>query len=415
MRLDSIILFPLVIFFIMNYRLSPGETPYWLFGLIFLGLFLYVLLDLSLFKILEKAKVRLKYFLLALLIIASIGSAFYASIIVRRQSSPVYGVHDIVVQQEGAIRFLLHGINPYATTYFNTPLEDWHYSDKETNPALYHFVMQPFYLLFAIPFYLVSAHVLFGFFDGRIPLLFLFFVLLFFAFKTVKDHKEKHLFIILLAFNPATLGYFLEGRDDIFMYAFAFAAFYFLTKGKSLISGVSMAFAFATKQSIWPIFPLYFAYLYFKNKNLKKTLVSLIPFTVTFLIIVLPFFVWDPKAYLESTIFYLSGNAQHSYPIAGYGLGSILKDIGIIKSSNQYYPFWIWQTIVGLPLIIWLIYWQKKENTVKRLIIVYALFLFVFWYLSRYFNNSHLGYISMLLITTYFWPEEDKIKQIKKA
>lgn len=403
-KLDSILIFALLTSFIMTYRISPGNTPYWLFGIIFAGLLSYILLDFPLVSLAEKIKNKLKYMVLWFLILASIGAGFYSSIVVRHQTSPIYGVHDIIIQQESAIRFLLHGVNPYETNYFNTPLKDWHYSDTEINPALYHFVMQPFYLIFAIPFYLISSHVLFGFFDGRIPLFFLFFTLLIFASKLVKEDEKKRLFIILLAFNPATLGYLLEGRDDIFMFAFLFASLYFLQIRKNFMSSVMMAFAFAIKQSVWPIFPFYFVYLYLKNKNLKKTILDLAPFTVVFLIITLPFFFWSPSAFLTSTIFYLSGNAEHSYPIAGYGLGALLKDIGIIKSQYDYYPFWVWQFIISLPVMFWFIKWQQKGNTVKKLIIVYALFLFIFWYFSRYFNNSHLGYISMLFVTAYFWP-----------
>lgn len=405
LSLNSILLFALLIPFIMTYRISPGQTPYWLFGLIFLGLLVYVFLDLSILKLTDKFRNTSKYILLWFLIIGSIGTAYYSSIIVRHQTAPVYGVHDIVIQQESAIRFLLHGKNPYNTTYFGTPLENWHYSDTDINPALYHFVMQPFYLLFAIPFYLISAHGLFGFFDGRIPLLFLFFALLIMASRLVKEHSKKLEFIILLAFNPATLGYFLEGRDDIFMFTFLFGSLSLLYKNKNLLAGIFMAFAFVVKQSAWPIFPFYFTYLYFKNKNIKKTLFQLVPFAVTFGIIVLPFVFWNAKAYFDSTIFYLSGNTPHSYPIAGYGFGALLKEFGFVKNAHAYYPFWIWQAVIGVPFLTWLIFWQKKENTVKKLIIVYVLFLFVFWYFSRYLNNSHLGYLSMVFITAYFWPK----------
>ena len=45
-KLDTILLFALLIPFIMNYRISPGTTPYWLFGLIFFGLLSYISLDL---------------------------------------------------------------------------------------------------------------------------------------------------------------------------------------------------------------------------------------------------------------------------------------------------------------------------------------------------------------------------------
>ncbi len=397
-------IFALLIPFVMTYRLSPGSTPFWLFGLIFLSLLLYAVVDLL--NLRQKTVILIKYILLTCLLISSIGTASYSAIIVRHQTAPTYNIHDIILQQESAIRFLLHGKNPYAATYFGTPLESWHYSDTEVNPALYHFVMQPLYLLFAIPFYLILAHGV-GFFDGRIPLLFLFIALLIMAFSLVKDKQKRLEFIILLAFNPATLGYLLEGRDDIFMFTFLFAALFLFHKNRYFLGGVLMALAFAVKQSVWPIFPFYFAYLYFKNRDLKKTIIQLVPFAVTFLAIVLPFILWDPKAFFDSTIFYLSGNVVHSYPVSGYGLGMLLAQVGIIKDVHASFPFWLFQIFIGVPLAAILITWQKKNNNIPRLIISYGVFLFVFWYLSRYFNNSHLGYLSMVFITAYFWPSNE--------
>ena len=402
-RFDSILLFAFVVPFIMTYRIGPNETPYWLFGLIFLGLLSYITLDIT--KFAENVVFRFKQIILWFLIFVVLGSAVSSAIVVRHRTHPVYMVHDIIIQQEAAIYFLLHGRNPYNTNYFDTPLAQWHYSDKETNPALYHFVMEPFYLLFAIPFYLTSNR-LFGFFDGRIPLFFLFFTMLFMAWKLVKDKTKRLLFLILLAFNPAMLGYTLEGRSDIFMFAFLFLGLYLLHKKKYLIAGLPIALAFAVKQSAWPILPFYFAFVYFKSRNLSKTLKNFIPFVVTFSVITLPFFFWNTKAFLDSTLFYLSGNIDHGYPISGYGIGMILTQMGIIKDANQYYPFVIWQVIVGIPLAVILIKNLKNNLSVSRLILIYGIFLFVFWYFSRYLNNSHLGYLSMVFITAYFWPDE---------
>lgn len=401
--MDSVLLFALVIPFIMTYRLSPGPTPFWLFGLIFLGLFFYLVLDLL--KLSLKRFFFLKQITLWVLIIAVLGSAFYAAIIVRHQTAPVYNIHDITLQLESAIQFFLQGQNPYSVTYFGTPLEQWHYSTTEINPALYHFVMQPFYLLFALPFYFVDIS-FFGFFDGRAPLIFLFFSLLVLAAKLVKNQKQKLLFLILLAFNPAILGYTLEGRSDIYMFSFFFAGLYFLQKERFFLAGLPFGLAFAVKQSAWPFFPFYLGFLYFKTKSFKKTLKLILPFFMTFGIITLPFLLWDSKAFLDSTILYLSGSVSHSYPISGYGLGALLGEIGVIGDKFTSYPFWLWQTIIGLPLMVVLFRWQKKQNTVSRLIIVYGIFLFVFWYLSRYFNNSHLGFLSMVFITAYFWPND---------
>lgn len=403
-KLDSILLFALVIPFIMTYRISPNDTPFWLFGLIFLGLLSYLILDLLHLK--ENIYFLLKNTILWSLIIGVIGSAFLSAIIVRHKTAPTYMVHDIILQQEAAIRFFLDGKNPYAVTYFGTPLEQWNYSPTEINPALYHFVMQPFYLLFALPFYVLSNS-MFGFFDGRIPLLFLFFTLSVFTAILVKDKDKKLLFLTIFAFNPSILGYTLEGRSDIFAFTFLFIGLFLLHGKKYLIAGIPIGLAFAIKQSVWPILPFYLAFIYFKNKNILKTLLDLAPFAITFIAIILPFLLWDQKAFLDSTIFYLSGSAFYSYPISGYGLGMLLNKIGVIKDLHQYYPFILWQAIIGIPLMAGLIFYLKKSSSVGRLLLVYGIFLFIFWYLSRYFNNSHLGYLSLIFIAAYFWPKNN--------
>jgi len=402
--LNSILLFCLVIPFIMNYRLSWLETPFWLFGLIFLALLANISIDLLDFK--EALYFKLKTIILWVVIVLSLGSGFLSAIIVRHETSPTYMIHDIILQQESAIRFLIHGKNPYTTSYFGTPLEKWNYSPNEINPALYHFVMEPLYVIFSIPFYFVSTK-LFGFFDGRIPLLFLFLVLLFFAAKVPKENKNKLLFPMLLAFNPAYISYLMEGRSDIFMFTFLFAGFYFLYQKKNVLSGILFALSFAVKQSAWPLFPFYVAYLALKLKNVKKVIFALIPFAVTFAIFTGPFFLWGPHSFIESTVSYLSGTASHSYPISGYGLGMLLFQLGFIKDVHMYYPFIIWQIVLGIPLLLVLLKYLKKNTNIQTLIICYGIFLFVYWYISRYFNNSHLGYLSMVFLSAYFWPTEN--------
>lgn len=408
--LDAILLFALSIPFVMKYRISPGETPYWLFGLIFFLLFIYFFLKKS----------RIKTAFIWAIIILTIGNAYFSSIIVRRASAPEFGVHDIVLQLESAIQFFLQGKNPYAVSYFGTPLEKWHYGENVVNPALYHFVMPPFYLLFSLPFYFLSIS-LFGFFDGRLPLIFGFLGGLGILSNWIGNSEKRNLALILFAFNPATVDYFLEGRSDFFMLFFLLASLYLLSmrihaggkadsRGYGLIaSGLLMGLAFSVKQSAWPILPFYLAYLWFKGKWdwLLKAGVTLF---LTIVIFNLPFLVWDYKAFLNSIIFYLAGSLPTSYPVSGYGFGMVLHELGFIKDLQGYYPFWFWQVIIGLPLMVLLVKWMRKENTVKRLLLSYGVFLFVFWYFARYLNNSHLGYISSVFLVGYFvdsWSHSD--------
>lgn len=402
-KLDSILLFILVVPFIMTYRLSPGETPYWLFGLIFLLVLLNIVVDII--DLSKKRYIIIKRCILIITIVLVIGSAFIASIIVRHQTVPIYGVHDILLQQESAIRFLLHGKNPYAVTYFGTPLEQWNFAPHEVNPALYHFVMEPFYILFAIPFYLISTRTI-GFFDGRIPLLFLLTVSILVGFLLPKDEEKKRLFATLLAFNPAMLPYTLEGRSDIFMFGFFALSLFALQRKKHIIASVFLALAFAVKQSIWFIFPFYVFYLLLKLKDKAHIIKSITFFAIVFSLITVPFFIWDSKAFIDSTISYLSGTTSHSYPVSGYGFGKLLNSTGVIKDTHAYYPFYIWQIVFALPVLGFLLYLFKKKPSVSKMVLFYGIFLFVYWYFSRYFNNSHVAYLTLVFTTAYFSSDE---------
>ena len=413
--LSSVLILMLTVPLMMAYRLSPGQTPFGLFGLVFGLILVNLILDLISLRPLTYR--RLKDFLLWAIILLTIGSAYFSSILVRHKTAPGYMIHDIILQQEAAVRFLLNGVNPYATDYFGTHLEGWHYSDTAVNPALYHLVMMPGYLLLALPFRLFFVP-LFGFWDGRQPLFFLFLVMLLAVWKLLKEKpEERRQLLSLLAFNPATLGYFIEGRSDIFMFAFLVWGFYWLEKNRLSLAGVTLAVAFAVKQSAWPVFPFYLAYLWHQGsrrgkmvRQIKELGKKLLPFAVTFGTMVLPFAFWDTGAFWQSTVGYLSGKAEHSYPVSGYGWGMVLKQWGLVKDATAYYPFWIWQLIFGLPLLLFLLKWLSKRVIVSRLITCYGIFTFVFWYFSRYFNNSHLGYLSMVFLTAFFWPAPKNAK-----
>ncbi|MDP3998138.1 MAG: glycosyltransferase 87 family protein [bacterium] len=410
--LSSVLLFALIVPPITKYWLWPGEMDYPLYGIIFSGILIYLLLDLKLKVISLKEKIyQLKLFTLLLLLILSLGSLMATSIITRHQRAPILNVHDIVVQVESATRYLIQGKNPYAENYFGTPLEEWEYRElgnKVTNPALYHFVMPPFYLLLHVPFYFASK-IYPHYFDARVVLLFLLVVTIFLTIKLLGPGEERLLFIMFLALNPANLNYFVEGRSDFFVFAFLFLSWFLLTKKKIALSGVALALAFGSKQSAWPIIPLFLAYVFFEKKEeIVSVIKALLPGILTTLVIFAPFIAWNFRAFGESAFLYLSGGVANSYPVSGYGFGMLLYQFGIIKDIHAAYPFFIWQFAIGLPLLIFLIHGQRKKNTVQKLIFSYGLFLFVFWYFSRYFNNNHLAYLSMIFISAYFWPTDQK-------
>ncbi len=397
--LSSILLFALIIPLITKYTLSPDGDPQILYAVLFLGLLIYFLLDI-------KKLFHFKLPLLLFLLTFSLGSVMFASIVSRHQRAPIFNVHDIILQVEAGTQYLLNGKNPYAETYFGTPLEEFEYREmgvKAINPAIYHFVMPPFYLIFHTPLYLASR-IYPHYFDARLALILLLILIVFLSIRLIGPGENQLLFITILTLNPANLSYFIEGRSDFFVFAFLFLSWFLLTKKKLSLAGIALALAIGSKQSSWPIIPFFLAYIVYEKKGLSSFIKALIPGFAVLLAIFLPFILWNFRAFWESTFLYLSGGLEYSYPISGYSFGMVLYQFGFIKDIHASYPFLIWQLLIGLPLLIVLLRWQRRENTVQRLILSYGIFLFVFWYFSRYFNNNHLAYISMILTSAFFWP-----------
>jgi hypothetical protein len=399
---DSLLLFALSIPVVMKYRILPVDgTPYWLFGLLFFLLSLHCLISFYP-ELLGKYKKHLQSvklgFIVATLII-TVGGATMTAMFDRAKTAPVYGVHDIILQQEAAMRYLIVGKNPYKETYFGTPVESFHYAElgrDAVNPALYHFVMPPWYLLFPFVFYYTGIPV-FGFFDGRMASLFTMGMLLLFLWYWFRDKGVSRLAIVITALSPSVVEYFVEGRSDVFALSWLVGALLFLSYKKYAASSAVFALALLSKQTIWFMAPFYLAALWITTSARPRVFVTAIAIMAGIgIALTAPFLLWDARAFIESVILYLSGGTATSYPVSGYGLGMVLFDAGVITDIHAYYPFIYWQIAFAVPLFIVLLRWYRGKPVESRMIVSYAVFLTVYWYMSRYFNNSHLGYLSMV-------------------
>lgn len=400
--LDAILLFVLSVPIVMKYRVLPVTgTPYWLFGILFLLLIINLIVSLYPTIISSQKSIKqLKSVITWVVLIIVVGGTTITAIIDRSKTAPIYGVHDIILQQEQAMRYLLEGKNPYNETYFGTPLEQWNYAEMgkpAQNPALYHFVMTPWYLLFPYIFYFITVPAV-GFFDGRIPLLFTLFGLLFVLSRWYKNSQIRLLAMIMVALSPGAIDFFVEGRSDTFVLFWLVWSFYLLEKRRLLSSSVLFGLALVSKQTAWIAVPFYLAYAYRQSRVSTHIFMKLcLTALFTAAVVSAPFLLWDAKAFMDSVVWYLSGNTANSYPVSGYGLGMILVAAGIIRNIHDYYPFVVWQTIIGIPVLYIILRWYAVKPGMSRLLLGYGLFLAIIWYFSRYFNNSHITYIGSIL------------------
>lgn len=402
--IDSLLLFALSIPIVMQYRILPVVgTPYWLFCILFFILGLHVIVSCfpDILGKYQKYLNAIKLLLLGVTICITLVGSTMTAMFDRARTAPSYNVHDIILQQESAMRYLIVGKNPYKETYFGTQVESFHYAElgkDAVNPALYHFVMPPWYLLFPFIFYYPSIHTV-GFFDGRMALLFTMGMLLVFLWYWFRNKAVARIAIIFSALSPSVVNYFVEGRSDVFALAWLMGSLLFLGRKRYVLSSIFLALSLLSKQTTWFIMPFYILYLWkqtAKNRNLFWT--SAFVCVVVGVLFVAPFLMWDGKAFIDSVVLYLTGNAATSYPVSGYGLSMVLYDAGIIKDIHAFYPFMYWQIAIALPLLIFLLRWLWNKPSEAKLMMSYAIFLCVYWYLSRYFNNSHLGYLSMLFV-----------------
>jgi hypothetical protein len=416
--LDFIIIFVFGFMFLMSW----DQTAIWNF-IIFFGLCLgYFCLDQKINgaenEIITEKLYRWKKFLLFMIIGFVLATTMVMHIIWRAED-PNLPVHDNLQQMEPAVEFLLQGKNPYVEDYFKTEMARSAYimttqGQVFLNPALYHVIKLPFHILASVPIHLLAKATV-GFYDERMTYLILFVLSLLALFALPDERRHKFAVTAFYAFNPLFLGFLVSGRDDVFVLSWLIFTFYFLKKDKILLSALMLALACTAKHSAWFLVPFYYAYLYVKHasetgefsftrfiKNcwllLKKT--WLLP--VVFLAIMLPFVLWNPVAFYQDTISYPAGTLTTSYPINGYGLSVLFYKLGLVKELTDYLPMWVIQIPVTLLLFYLLIKKQIKENNLARMIGSYAILILVYWLFSRFFHDNYVGFVSQLLLISYF-------------
>lgn len=368
----------------------------------------------------NKVYYYLKIYIFICLIGVTIFTTIFSQIVFRHQTEPHLFVHDNVIQIEEAIKFVLKGKNPYIENYFGTPLENWAWPyppqdynpdlyPKEYNPSIYHTISLPFHFLFSLPFYLLSQFFI-GFYDQRFLYLLLFLLSLFLLYKIPQKEESKFSLLILFSFNPLFIHHFIQGVNDIFVFFWLLLTFYCLKSNRVFLASLVFGLALISKHSAWLFLPFYFFYLFYQNQDKVQKFFSKIKFIfkknylllVIPLVFLMPFGIWDFNSFIEDIYHYPAGTIATSYPIWGQGFSDFMIRMGFIGSRLDYYPFWILQLIWGLPLLYFLWWIQRANNTLSLAIINYGVLLFVFWFFSRFFNENYIGFLIMILVTGYF-------------
>jgi 4-amino-4-deoxy-L-arabinose transferase-like glycosyltransferase len=365
-----------------------------------------------------RVKVGLVYAIIAILVLGQ--TALFIGL--RHITGPAAYTHDGgVIQTEATIEYLLTGINPYAADYLDTPMAAW---GTEYRTALYHYPYLPWTFIFSTPFYLLSNATL-GWFDQRFVYLLLFAVTLVLGRSLARRRDGKLAVVMLMGLNPVLASDVIFGQNDSFVLFWVVLALWLLrlaeTRGATgavrPLSAAALGLACASKPTAWFLVPFWLLYLLRDELGFKgnaKQLLSWVrhwldmlarhawPLVLMFVLVVGPWFVWDPAAIFDDVWRWSAGTTDMPYQIRGWGLSNFILALNLVPDRLAYWPFWIPEALITTPLLIILLWRQARRNTLGTMLYGYVVVLFGFFYVSRFLNENYLGYLLALFALAHF-------------
>jgi 4-amino-4-deoxy-L-arabinose transferase-like glycosyltransferase len=383
------------------------------------ALMVYALLDVLRDRFNDVKVYWAKLALVWLIVVSTVVAQSVLLILLRQATGPASYTHDGgVIQTEEALKYILAGKNPYVEDYVNTPMAEW---GLDYRTALYHYPYLPWTFLFSAPCYLVGQAVL-GWYDQRFVYLLLFVITLLLAPRLAQKRADRLGLVMVLGLNPIMGIDVIFGQNDSFMLFWIVLALWLLPPSRekrkdrkwgTVLSVISFGLACASKPTAWFLAPFYFLYLLREKDislgNLRRLAIPLlrrvVPFLVIFAVLILPFAVWDWGALVDDVWGWASGMAEVPYQIRGWGFANLILGLGLVESKLDYFPFWIPELLICLPLLLFLLWRQVKANTLEAVLYGYSALMFVFFYFSRFLNENYLGFILAFVALAYYASE----------
>lgn len=352
----------------------------------------------------EALRHRLKVALIVLIVVFTVFLPSLKLVALRQQTGPASYSHDGgVIQTEATIDYLLTGKNPYVEDYLNTPMAEWGINEFRT--ALYHYPYLPWTFLFSAPFRLLSD-ALFGWYDQRFVYLLLFALTLALLPRLARTRERALLLLMVIGLNPIMGSDLIYGQNDSFILAWIVLSLWLWERGRDsriprpwqIASAAVFGLACASKPTAWFLAPFYLLWIVGNEPRsfgewLRRAVRLGWPALAAALLVVGPYFVWNPAALVDDVWKWSTGAPPTGYQIWGWGASNLTLAAGWVQSRFAQWPFWVPELLIGVPLMAALLVRQWRDNGLGRALWNYALFLFAFFFVSRFLNENYLGYI----------------------
>ena len=158
---------------------------------------------------------------------------------------------------------------------------------------------------------------------------------------------EKQATLIAVVLSPIFQEDYLYLLNDVFFLAPALAGIAFLRRNRPLAAGAMLGLSLAMKQQAVLFLPLLGLYALL-NLDRRSQLRMAAGFTAVLAVLVGPFLLWDPKAFVSGTAAFFYGSGVDSYPIRGIGLQGLLLRAGVIPNRWDAFP----SAQIQVPLLV---------------------------------------------------------------
>lgn len=297
--------------------------------------------------------------------------------------SPVPGI-DVFHFVTGVGQNLIHGINPYGSTY------------KFPGGIFNHFTYLPFSFLATLPFKMMFGDIRYAYIAFDLISAFGLYLLAAKAFAgTNQEHISTYVPLLFLAnpihgflLNQAWVEPIMVTLLVLFAVSFQYNSYRF-----SGWTAILIGLLFATKQYIFISAPLL---LRIKGWRVRHILIA----AFTAIIIIAPFYLWSPSDFKNGIIYYFIENAPR-YDSATI-LSLLHNDFNSIDISlrsvfdNKYISY----SVIMLPasLAFIMIFWTQT-NTLNSFFVALASLLLAFFLFSKMSFANYDYLISSMLLT----------------
>lgn len=253
-----------------------------------------------------------------------------------------------------------------------------------------------------------------GWYDARVLLIAAYLIVVLVSPYLTSGWEEGHALQIGLALNPILVESFVLGLSDYLLLAMIVAFLALRMRGQHRAAAAVLGLAAATRQFGWLLVPVYLASEWFAladhawRDRLRLLTRRLWPLPLVALGVILPFFLANPRGFYEDVIAFGSGNIADAYPIGGphtYGLSVLVLGAGLVDHQGSYFPFGPIQLLITVPLTVAAVWMQKRDNTIRRMLLSYFLVLSIFLFTGRFMHTNYVGYLFALLLLAYFVDE----------